>query len=147
MVDYSAYSIYRQYLSQEMNDYMDIKQEESNRPSVLDAGIVIPLDDFIQRILKSDIYLAAYPDSARAGEVKKYNHGRMQIYLGGIDNSPVFDFGLKILPEKLAEFENNAVKHNGTKFAETLNSFLKLLKQENYIKTQKVDDFLASEDY
>src|SRR4030042_4550473 len=33
LVDYQAYDIYRQYLTQEMNDYLDIKLDESNRPS------------------------------------------------------------------------------------------------------------------
>jgi hypothetical protein len=147
LVDYQAYDIYRQYLSKEMNDYMDIKLDESNRPSVLDAGIVIPTDDFIQRILKSYNYLENYPDSPRASEVKQFNHGRMQVYLGGIDNNPVFDSNQKILPEKLKEFENNLTKYSGTKFAEILNSFLELLKQESYIRTQKIDEFLSNTEY
>ena len=147
LVDYQAYDTYRQYLSKEMNDYIDIELDESNRPSVLDAGIVIPIDDFIQRILKSYTYLENYPDSPRANEVKQFNHGRMQVYLGGIDNNPVFDLNNKILPEKLNEFENNSVKYSGTKFADILNSYLELLKQENYLKTQKIDEFLNSTDY
>lgn len=147
IVDYQAYDIYRQYLSKKMNDYTDIKLDESNRPSVLDAGIVIPIDDFIQRILKSYNYLENYPDSPRANEVKQFNHGRMQVYLGGIDNNPVFDSNNKILPEKLIEFENNLGKYSGTKFADILNSYLELLKQENYLKTQKIDEFLNNTDY
>jgi hypothetical protein len=147
LVDYQAYNTYRQYLSNEMNDYIDIKLDESNRPSVLDAGIVIPIDDFIQRILKSYNYLENYPDSPRANEVKQFNHGRMQVYLGGIDNNPVFDSKNKILPEKLIEFENNLSKYSGTKFADILNSYLELLKQENYLKTQKIDEFLNNTDY
>lgn len=147
IVDYQSYDIYRQYLSKEMNDYMDIKLDESNRPSVVDAGIVIPVDDFIQRILKSYKYLENYPDSPRANEVKQFNHGRMQVYLGGIDNNPVFDSNQKILPDKLTEFEDNLITYSGTKFAEILNSYLELLKQENYYKTQKVDEFLSSTEY
>jgi len=147
LVDYQAYDTYRQYLSKEMNDYMDIKFDESNRPSIMDAGIVIPIDDFIQRILKSYNYLENYPDSPRANEVKQFNHGRMQVYLGGIDNNPVFDSNKKILPNKLIEFENNLVKYSGSKFADILNSYLELVKQENYFKTQKIDEFLSNTEY
>ncbi|MFC2159589.1 hypothetical protein ACFLQS_02600, partial [Actinomycetota bacterium] len=142
LVDYRAYDIYRSYLTQEMNNYIDIKLDESNRPAVLDAGIVIPIDDFIQRILKSMDYVDNYPDSPRAAEVKQFNTGRIMVYLSGIDNNPVFDSNQKILSDRLAEFENNLEKYGNTKFGEILASYLDLLEQEIYTRTQKIDDFL-----
>ena len=144
LVDYSAYDIYRQYLTQEMNDYLDIKLDESERPAVLDAGIVIPIDDFIQRIEKSIKYLEDYTDSPRFEVVKNFNDGRIFVYLSGIDNNPVFDSNLKVIPSKLTEFESIEVKYSGTIFGDILASYLNLLKQENYARTQKVDDFLSN---
>ncbi len=144
LVDYEAYDTYRQYLTQEMNDYLDIKLDESDRPSVMDAGIVIPIDDFIQRILKSMKYLEDYPDSPRFGEIKQFNDGRIYMYLSGIDNNPVFDSSQKILASRLAEFESNLDKYGDTKFGEILGSYLDLLEQESYIRTTKVDDFLSN---
>ncbi len=142
LVDYKAYDIYRSYLSQEMNDYIDIKLDESEHPSVLDAGIVISMDDFIGRIIKSMDYVKNFPDSPRAVEVNQFNNGRIFIYLSGIDNNPVFDSNQKILPDRLSEFENNLTKYVDTEFGKILSSYLDLLTQENYIRTQKVDDFL-----
>ena len=143
LVDYEAYDTYRPSLTQEMNDYIDIKLDESERPSVLDAGIVIPIDDFIGRIIKSMDYVANYPDSPRADAVEQFNRGRIFMYLSGIDNNPVFDASGKILPDRLSEFENNLTKYGDTKFGEILSSYLDLLQQENYTRTQKLDDFLS----
>ena len=142
LVDYQAYDIYRQYLTQEMNDYLDIKLDESNRPSVLDAGIVIPVEGFIQRILKSIEYLENYPDSPRFDEVKNFNDGRIYVYLSGIDNNPVFDIDQKIIPEKLAEFQEMLTKYSDTRFGEILGAYLDLLEQEDYMRTQNIEDFL-----
>lgn len=142
LVDYSAYDVYRLRLTQEMNNYIDIKLDESERPSVMDAGIVIPIDDFIQRILKSMDYVTNYPDSPRADEVKQFNTGRIFMYFSGIDNNPVFDSNKKILPDRLFEFENNLTKYGDTEFGKILGSYLDLLAQENYTRTKKVDDFL-----
>jgi hypothetical protein len=143
LVDYKAYDIYRPDLTQEMNDYMDIKLDESEKPSVLDAGIVIPIDDFIDRILKSMDYVTNYPDSLRADEVEQFNNGRIYMYLSGIDNNPVFDSSGNILPDRLTEFEGNLTKYGDTEFGKILGSYLDVLEQEGYVRTQEVDDFLS----
>jgi hypothetical protein len=144
VVDYKAYDIYRPYITQEMKDYIDIKLDESERPSVMDAGIVIPVEDFVDRIIKSMDYAAKYPDSPRTDEVSKFNNGRIFVYLSGIDNNPVFDSSQKILPDKLTEFQNIFTKYQDTEFGKILGSYLDLLGQENYNRTQKVDDFLSN---
>ncbi|MCJ7666539.1 MAG: Gmad2 immunoglobulin-like domain-containing protein [Actinobacteria bacterium] len=147
LVDYqSYYDMYGPYFTREMTDYTDIKLDESNRPAVMDACIVIPTDDFIQRILKSMYYIETYPGSPREAEVRHFNTGRIIVYLSGIDNSPVFDSDQKILPDRLTEFKNNLENYSDTKFGEILGSYLDLLEQENYVKTRKIDDFLRDLD-
>ena len=142
LVDYKAYDGYRPYLTEEMNDYMNIKLDESERPSVMDAGIVIPVDDFVQRIIKSMDYVKKYPDSPRAEEVQQFNKGRIYVYFSGIDNNPVFDSNLMIIPDKLTEFEDIFTIYGDTDFGNLLGSYLDLLVLENYTRTQNVEDFL-----
>ena len=64
--------------------------------------------------------------------------------MGGIDNTPVFDDSNKIYPEKLAEFEDFAVKYEGAELGNVLKSYLALLSSENYIHTAKIDEFLQN---
>ena len=144
IVDYVAYDAYREFITEEMNSFMDIYLDESVQPAVLDLGIVISSAEFLGRINKAFKFLADYPDSPRYANVKKLNAGRLRVYLGGIDNTPVFDHSNKIYPEKLAEFEDFAVKYEGAELGDILKSYLSLLSSENYIHTVKIDEFLQN---
>ena len=87
-------------------------------------------------------YVKNYPDSPRSGEVEQFNNGRIFMYFSGIDNNMVFDPSGKILPNRLTEYENIYSKYGDTDFGKILGSYLDLLEQEGYMRTQKVDDFL-----
>ena len=125
-----------------MNDYINLKAMESNKPALLDAAIAVDNAKYIQRILKSMGYLQKYSESPRLEEIKQYAIARISIYLRGIDNSPVFDYSQKILPDKLAEFESNVQEYAGTDFGYIIADYLSLLQQEDYTKTQAVDMIL-----
>jgi hypothetical protein len=142
LVDYAAYGIYAGFIDAELNEFISIYLDESTRPAVQDAGIVIPMEDFLIRMDKAFKYLEQYPDSPRYKQVIQFNGGRLNAYLGGIDNSPVFDIDGKIYPERLTEFENFANQYQGTKLGDILKYYLELLGQEGYKKTAHIDDFL-----
>jgi hypothetical protein len=144
LVDYAAYDIYYDYINDELKDFISVYLDESNQPSILDAGVVISINEFLKRIDKAFVYLENYPDSPRFDKIKQLNGGRLNVYLGGIDNTPVFDGSNKIYPEKLTEMQAFAQQYNGTKLGQILDDYLSLLVQENYIKTSNVDDFLSA---
>ncbi len=142
IVDYRAYDIYMPYLGEEMKDYLCIKIDESEKPTVMDAEVTITPDDFVARIIKSMEYLGNYPHSPRYDEIDNLKDRMLWIYLGGVDNSPVFGPDGKILTGKLGEFENMLERYPGTGFADILASYLELLEEENYTRTEKVKDFI-----
>jgi|GEM_PF-2413651 len=144
LVDYAAYDVYYDYINDELKDFISIYLDESNQPSILDAGIVVSADEFLRRMDKAFNYLEKYPDSPRYEKVKQFNGGRLNVYLGGIDNNPVFDSSNKIYPEKLSEIETFAQQYDGSKLGEVLNAYLELLDQEDYIRTSDIDDFLQA---
>ena len=143
LVDYAAYDVYYDYINDELKDFISVYLDESNQPSILDLGVVISVNEFLKRIDKAFVYLENYPDSTRFDKIKQLNGGRLNVYLGGIDNTPVFDGSNKIYPEKLTEMQAFAQQYNGTKLGQILDDYLALLAQENYIKTSNVDDFLS----
>ena len=89
-------------------------------------------------------YVAKYPTAPRKNEVEQFNSGRIYVYFSGIDNTPVFDSKNTVLPEKLSEYKNILKKYEDTEFGKLLSHYLDLLKQENYIRTQKIEDYLES---
>ena len=144
LVDYAAYGVYYDYIDDELKDFISVYLDESNQPSILDAGVVVSINEFLKRIDKAFGYLENYPDSPRFDKVKQLNGGRLNVYLGGIDNTPVFDGSNKIYPEKLTEMKAFAQQYSGTKLGKVLDDYLALLAKENYKKTSNVDDFLAA---
>ena len=142
IVDYRAYDEYLPYLDFQMKEYLDVKADESDEPFVMDGAITITADELVGRILKSTEYLENYPDSPAYDEIKQLNDWRMWVYLGGIDNNRVFGSDGRILPEKLSEFEDMLAEYSDTGFGEILASYLELLEQENYMRTERIDDFL-----
>jgi len=48
------------------------------------------------------------------------------------------------LPERLADFKANEEKYKGSRFGNKLNEYLNLLESENYLRTQKVSDYINS---
>jgi len=145
LVDYMLYKKqYGPYLSDAMNAYIDIMAKESEKPSVADAGLTMSLKDYVERIIGLYEFEQNYPGFPRIYKIVNMISGSLWIYMGGIDNSPVFDFEGRILPERLADFKANEEKYKGSRFGNKLNEYLNLLESENYLRTQKVSDYINS---
>jgi|GEM_PF-1187452 len=143
IVDYLTYKIqYGSYLSEQMNAYIDIMAGESEKPSVSDGGITISLKEYVNKIMSLYEFEEKYGGFARIYRIVNMLNGSLWVYMGGIDNTPVFKFDGKILPERLEDFKANAVKYKGTRFGDKLTEYLDLLKSENYKRTEKVADYI-----
>jgi len=142
IVDYKAYYIYFPYLTDQMKAYIEIMAQESDQPSVSDAAIIISLEEYANRILSLYEFEEKYPGFARIYYIVNMLDGKLWIYMGGIDNTPVFDFNGKILPERLKDFQDNAEKYAGTDFGNKLNEYLLLLESQDYTRTEKVQDYI-----
>ena len=144
LMDYKAYQSYSNYLSNQMNDYIRIMAAESERPSVMDMGITISLEEYVLRIIPLYKFKDTYPDFKRITEIKNMLSGKLWVYMGGIDNTPVFDFDENIIQERLDDFKANEIKYEGTEFGLKLKEYLNLLADENFVRTQAVMDYLDS---
>jgi len=143
IVDYLTYKIqYGSYLSEQMNAYIDIMAAESEKPSVTDGGITVSLEEYVNKIISLYDFEEKYGGFARIYRIVNRLNSFLWVYMGGIDNTPVFKFDGSILPERLEDFKANATKYKGTRFGDKLTEYLDLLKSENYTRTQKVADYI-----
>jgi hypothetical protein len=143
IVDYLKYKIqYSSYLSKQMNAYIDIMAAESEKPSVTGGGITVFLEEFVNKIVSLYDFEEKYGGFARIYRIVNMLNSFLWVYLGGIDNTPVFKFDSTILPERLEDFKANAAKYKGTRFGDKLAEYLNLLESENFIRTEKVADYI-----
>jgi len=63
---------------------------------------------------------------------------------GGIDNTPVFDAQGKVLYFRWEDFKARSTNYQNTKFDNKLNEYIILLPSENFIKTQKVEEYIEN---
>lgn len=143
IIDYESYKSYGMFLSKEMNSFIEIMAFESESSSIMDGAVVIPLDDFAVRIIKLYEFEEEYPGFIRIYYIVNMLNGKLWVYMGGIDNTPVFNFeNNAIIQERLDNFKANAEKYKGTRFGDKLAEYIELLKAENYKRTQKVSDYI-----
>ncbi len=117
---------------------------DSEKPPVSDAGITIPLEEFINRIISLYEFEEKYSGFIRIYYIVNMLNGSLWVYMGGIDNTPVFKFDGNIIPKRFDDFKMNAEKYKGTRFGDKLAEYLTLLKSENYMRTQKVSDYIEN---
>jgi len=142
-IDYESYKSYGKFLSDQMNSFIEIMASESERPSNSDAAIVIPLNDFTDRIVKLYEFEEKYSGFIRIYYIVNMLNGKLWVYMGGIDNTPVFNLkNNTIIQERLDDFKLKAQKYKGTRFGDKLNEYLDLLKSQNYKKTQVIADYI-----
>lgn len=145
IVDYMEYKqFYGSYLSGQMNAFIDIMAEESENPSVKDAAIIIPLDEYVESIISLYEFEEKYGGFARIYYIVNMLNSRLWIYMGGIDNTPVFDFNGYIIQERLDDFKVNTEKYKGTAFGDKLDEYLQLLDLESYKRTEKVSEYIEN---
>jgi len=145
IIDYEAYKSYGAYIADKMNAFIDIMALESESPSLKDAAVIIPLDEFVERILMLYDFEEKYPGFVRIYYIVNMLNGKLWVYMGGIDNTPVFKFSSSnIIQERLDDFREKAEKYKGTRFADKLSEYLELLEAENYMRTQKVSDYIEN---
>ncbi|MDD3520222.1 MAG: hypothetical protein PHU65_03175 [Actinomycetota bacterium] len=144
IMDYSQYKKYSPYLSKQMNDYINIMAIETDHPSIMDAGIAIPLDDFAQRIISYYEFERRYPGFIRIYKIVNILNCSLQTYFGGIDNTPVFDNNDMIIQQRLDGFRQNILKYKNTEFANKLQEYLDLLQSEGYMRTARIEEYIEN---
>lgn len=144
IVDYKAYKKYSPYLSEQMNAFLDIMATESEKPPVSDAGLTVSLEEYVNRIISLYEFENKYRGFIRIYYIVNMLNGSLWVYMGGIDNTPVFDFNGNIIQERLDDFKMNAEKYKDTEFGDKLKEYLDLLDAENNKRTKKVADYIEN---
>jgi hypothetical protein len=108
-----------------------------------DAGIIISKQELISRIYNWGEFIDKSTDLA----YEKYAENVFNTYLNlaytGLDNTPAFDWDTEIFNTELADLMNDIITQNpNSKAAKDFKPFINILTRENFVKTQKVDDFL-----
>lgn len=144
-VDYNSLkTAFGSYASEEISLYLDIMSEESNKHFAEDAALMISYDQLAERVARNETFIGKFPGSEFAGKVKELHKNYLSAYLLGLNNTPAFSMKDNVLEKDvLASYKSSISKYPGTKLAEILSEYVKLLEKSDYKRTQVILDYVS----
>lgn len=147
VVDYDNLKTFNDNVDDEINTYIDIMALRYNDPVSIDEGLAIVPEELANSIMQMESYIKSYDNKQRKEIIISMYEGYMMVYMSGTDNTPVFDFDTgTISPDMFKRFETTASKQKDSVFGKILSKYVELLKQEGFINTEKVQDFILNID-
>lgn len=148
IIDYDQYDAYDDYVTKDINDYVDIMAEESDEPALMDAGLVIGWDKLLVRTLDMEQFILKYPHSNRLAVIQQnYSYAVYTVFYGA-DNTPLFDSATKnIDPDAKTQYLNllndkdTAEDYPSSTLLSDLHGLMDLAAQSNYKLTSKLEAY------
>lgn len=147
VVDYDNLKTFKNNVDDEINTYIDIMALRYNDPVSIDEGLVIAPEELVNRIIQMENYIISYDNNQRKEIMISMYEGYIMVYMSGTDNTPVFDFDTgAISPDMFKKFETTASQQKASVFGKVLSKYVELLKQEGFMNTEKVQDYILNID-
>jgi len=148
IIDYDQYDAYDDYVTKDINDYVDIMAEESDEPALMDAGLVIGWDKLLVRTLDMEQFILKYPHSKRLSVIQQnYNYGVYTVFYGA-DNTQLFDsLSKKIDPDAKKQYlhmlndKDTAKDYPSSTLLSNLHGLMDLAAQSNDKLTAKLEAY------
>lgn len=136
IVDYAGLQDYNNYVTDEWKEYLAIKAMDSENPALADAALRISFSDLANRILKTENYLNKYLDSSRQEEMVDSYHHKINVYLKGVDNSPIADRATSMIAGEVFDSYVNTSHNEGYITANILFRYVEAIKDNGH----RIDD-------
>ena len=138
IVDYARLHEYNNYVTDEWKEYIAVRAMDSNVPPFVDGALVISYDDLANRLLKTENYLNKYLDSSRQDVMLDSYHNKINIYLKGVDNTPIADHASKIIYDDVLDSYVNTSHNEGYLTADILRRYVNVIEENDKIIDDKV---------
>lgn len=147
IVDYTKFRKYGAYVNPDIKAYFDIMAVESEKAVAKDAALTIGYQELVNRTLSMEQFVAKYPYSNRAAQVKTLFDRYKLFTFYGLSNTPLFDYNTKTIIPNAKKGYTLVLQYNkpsSSEYLTLLQKFMKLLKDENYKLTAKVEAFRSA---
>jgi hypothetical protein len=134
------------FFSKSDQDYYKLMNELMKVRVTEDAGLMIPWDKLRERIIMCENYMKQYPGSEKNEIMEILIRNYFEIYLTGLDNSPLTDWNdkeKKLKPEIKQSYEKYIQDNSNSKYYETVKNYYEFLKNNNFVVDhEKIKEFL-----
>lgn len=132
---------YEKYISPAYKYWLD--HQNNNRNWIRDAGLTISYEDLRKDIIDLEDFIQKYPDFIFRNQVEQTANGYMNVYLSGMDNTPIHEFGTYVMLDECKKSYEQFLKENtSSKYYDTVKDFYNQAKKHNFvIKGKWVEEF------
>lgn len=141
VVDYEKIKEYDDYVSDEVKDYIHLKAVDSNKKMASDGSLIISHDELANRTIEVEKYIEKYAGGAYHEEVKEMYKNKLDAYLSGLPNTPIYDYNTNKIHEDILK---NYIETGNS--GDTVTSFI-VSKYVNVIRENRkiIDDAVKEE--
>ncbi len=130
-------------LTRGYREFLAIESTDQLKPFASEGRMLIPTDSLALRIVIWEKFITQFPGFLLIKSAKDRYAQYLGAFLAGMDHSRVFDPETSVLSDSArTNLEMFITKNPQTHSAETVKSYLELLRSANYNYTEKVDSFL-----
>ncbi|WP_026896266.1 hypothetical protein [Clostridiisalibacter paucivorans] len=138
-INHSALKKYKEYLSEDINAYIDLMSKESNEIMTRDAALAISWEELADRTITTEKFLVKYPNAVRHEQIMDLYYSYITSYMYGLSNTPIFSWeDNKILDEVKDSYENIISEYPDSLTSEIIKKHLLKIENNNYIINDKI---------
>ncbi len=118
--------------------------KENPGPILADGGMIITWDALRERIIRFEDFASRYPDLPETkSKIRPELRWQINLYLSGVDNSPVFEFGTGNLdPELKASYERFLEENKGSGYYKLVAEAYEIHKKNGFKKSAEARKFM-----
>lgn len=131
IIDYEALKEYSKYLDDGVKSYLDIRALDSNRPTILDAAIQIDIDELGERLIQIEDHLTKHGRGIKEEEILRLYSTYLKLYLGGADNTPIYDYNTRAIKEEFLNSYRKLVKDHGNITGSIVKKYINIIEENN----------------
>jgi len=140
--DFTWYYRYKDYLSQQLKDYLQTHVVEASKNVAGDGAVLIPWNEIYDRHRMYEDFLRKYPDSKYKEEIVRNCDWYLYMYFHGLDNTTAFRYDSKMNEELRKSYLEKAKYGEDSMANKILALYIPILEKNGHRKTKAVSDFL-----
>ena len=140
-IDYGFYEQFVEYLSDEMQTYLELMGLRKELLFTADQRLPITWDEVFDRLMKFESYLIMFPESKKKDVVWLNYEYYTKLYLYGTEGTPAFNHSDNELDNWLkVSYSNIYLGNQESQFITYFKEYLQVMGKEAYILSEIVDD-------
>lgn len=127
----------------DFKEYLRFNAEECKQRIAEDAGILIPWDELRKKIIREEDFAIQHPSLPEVEkELKGSISWMMNVYLAGIENSSIDNYGVQLTPEVKNSYETYLKENTSSQYYNVVKDVYAIWTKNSFKTSRELVDYL-----